>query len=88
MRSSISTSGKGTATEYIYAVIFQPLPRGGYEVVVPAIPEICTFGDNLAEARRMAKDAIRCFLESALRTGEPISKDLEPSTEHVAITLS
>ncbi len=88
MRSSVSTSGKGTSTEYSYTVIFQPLPQGGYEVVVPAIPEICTFGDSLAEARRMAKDAIRCFLESAIRTGEPIPKDLEPATEHVAVTLS
>jgi predicted RNase H-like HicB family nuclease len=50
------------------------MPEGGYNVVVPAIPEICTFGETLSEARRMAKDALRCFLESALKTGEPISK--------------
>ena len=48
------------------------MPEGGYNVVVPAIPEICTFGGTLSEARRMAKDALRCFLESALKTGEPI----------------
>jgi predicted RNase H-like HicB family nuclease len=38
------------------------MPEGGYSVVVPAIPEICTFGETLPEARRMAKDAVRCFL--------------------------
>lgn len=87
MRASISTRGKGISTEYNYTVIFQPLKQGGYEVVVPAIPEICTFGDSLAQARQMAKDAIRCFLESAIKTGEPIPKDLEPATEHLAVTL-
>jgi antitoxin HicB len=72
---------------YYYTVIFQPLPEGGYTVVVPAIPEICSFGDTLADAREMAQDAIRCFLESALKRGEPIPKDIEPATERVEVTL-
>jgi antitoxin HicB len=72
---------------YNYTVIFQPLPEGGYTVVVPAIPEICSFGDTLADAREMAQDAIRCFLESALKRGEPIPKDIEPATERVEVTL-
>ena len=88
MRSSISSKEKSSATGYNYTVIFQPLPEGGYEVVVPAIPEICTFGENLPEARRMAKDAIRCFLESALKTGEPIPRDLKPATELLAVNVS
>jgi hypothetical protein len=36
----------------------------------------------------MAKDAVRCFLESALKTGEAIPKDVEPAAELVAVTLS
>ena len=40
--------------------------------MVPAIPEICTYGETIEEAREMARDAIRCFLESAFETGEPI----------------
>ena len=51
---------------YNYTVIFRPLEEGGYDVIVPAIPEICTFGETRAEARKMAEDAIRCYLESAL----------------------
>jgi antitoxin HicB len=62
----------------IRAVVYQRIPEGGYSGVVPAIPEICTFGETLAEARLMAKDALRCYLESALKTGEPIPKDVEP----------
>ncbi len=73
--------------EFSYTVVFQPLPEGGYSAAVPAIPEICTFGQTLEEARNMAQDAIRCYLESALKTGEPIPKDISPATERVAVTL-
>ena len=64
------------------------MPEGGYNVVVPAIPEICTFGETLSEARRMTKDALCCFLESALKTGEPIPKDVEPATEHITVYVA
>ncbi len=57
---------------YHYTVVFERAPEGGFNVVVPALPEICTFGATLAEAGEMARDAIRCYLESALETGEPI----------------
>lgn len=72
---------------YEYTVLFEPAPEGGYNVVVPAIPEICTFGETLGEAREMAADAIRCFLESAQMTGEPIPENVEAPTERVAVTV-
>jgi predicted RNase H-like HicB family nuclease len=56
--------------EYPFTVIYEPLKEGGFNVVLPAIPEICTFGRTLKEAREMAKDALRCYLESALKSGE------------------
>jgi len=74
--------------EYGYTTIFEPLPEGGYSVLVPAIPEICTFGETIEEAREMARDAIRCYLESALLTGEPIPGDLaNVATERVEVTI-
>ena len=57
---------------YNYTVVFEPVDEGGYNVIVPAIPEICTFGDTLEEAKAMATDAIRCYIESALIAKEPI----------------
>ena len=72
---------------YSYTVVFEKMPEGGYNVLVPAIPEICTFGETREEARDMAEDAIRCFLESALRTGEQIPDDVEPATERLAVTF-
>lgn len=76
----------GTLKKYQYTVFFEP-QEGGYNVIVPAIPEICTFGESLQEARAMAEDAIRCYLESALKNGEPIPEDTEPTKERVAVTV-
>ncbi len=70
---------------YHYTVIFEPLKGGGYNIIFPAIPEICTFGETLEEARRMAGDALRCYLESALEEGELIPEDKEPAVEQVTV---
>jgi len=72
---------------YNYTVIFEPVKDGGYDVVVPAIPEICTFGETREEARAMAEEAIKCYLESALKEGELIPEDKEPSVERIAVRV-
>lgn len=76
----------GTARQCQYTVLFEP-QEGGYNVIVPAIPEICTFGETMEEAREMAEDAISCHLESALKHGEPIPKDAESTTGRFAVSL-
>ena len=78
----------GCVAEYGYTTVFEPLLEGGFSVLVPAIPEICTFGATLEEAREMARDAIRCYLESVILTGEPIPADLaEVTSERVAVIV-
>ena len=72
---------------YNYTVIFEPVEEGGYDVIVPAIPEICTFGSTIEEAREMAEDAIHCYLESVLEGNEAIPKDKEPSLERIAVKI-
>jgi antitoxin HicB len=67
--------------DYQYMVYFEPLEEGGYNVIVPAIPEICTFGSTIEEPREMAKDAIRCVIESAIKHGEPIPQDVDPAKD-------
>ena len=51
---------------YQYEVIFDP-NGAGYTVTVPKLPGLVTEGDNLEEARKMAKDAIRCYIEALLK---------------------
>ncbi len=73
---------------YNYTVIFKPLDEGGYDVIVSALPEICTFGDTIQDAREMAEDAIKCFIESALELDEPIPVDTEVSLEKIAVKIA
>jgi len=53
-------------TIYKYEVIFDP-NGDGYTITVPKLPGLVTEGGNLSEAREMAKDAIRCYLEALLK---------------------
>lgn len=75
-----------------YTVIFESLEEGGYMVVVPALPGIVTFGENLDSAREMAVDAIKCHLEGLYKDGEPLPADIkikaEPIKEKLSISLS
>ena len=51
---------------YHYDVVFEDNGEG-YTVTVPNLPGLVTEGDNLKEAREMAKDAIHCYLEALLK---------------------
>jgi len=55
-----------------YSVILEPLEQGGFQVLVPALPEIVTGGDTEDEALAMAKEAIELVLESRAERGEDI----------------
>ena len=57
---------KQKETIYQYEVIFDP-NGAGYTVTVPKLPGLVTEGANLKEARAMARDAIRCYLEALLK---------------------
>src|SRR5258708_18975886 len=47
----------------------------GYQVTVPLLPGLITFGRTLGEAREMARDAIRFHLERLRKDGEPLPND-------------
>ena len=88
MHNSRLVNHKGDpVAEYSYTVLFEELAEGGYQVFVPAMPEICTYGRTLTEAREMAADAIRCVLMSARKLGEAVPEDIQPATERVAVSL-
>ena len=72
-----------------YTVLFEPLSEGGYNVVFPAIPEICTFGKTLQEAKQMAADALRCYLEGMAKERSSFPKDIrrQPRVERLSVEL-
>jgi predicted RNase H-like HicB family nuclease len=53
-------------------VVLRKEPEGGFTVLVPALPEIVSYGETLEEAQRMAADAIRCAIFGRQDEGEPI----------------
>ncbi len=74
---------------YQYTVYYQSAPEGGFNVVVPAIPEICTFGETLEQAKANAREAIECVLESAVKDNElvPMEKDFKFIHEKIQVPL-
>jgi len=78
-------------TEHSFTVFFEPAAEGGYVVTCPALPGLVTEGDTLRQARRMAADAIRVYLESLRKDGEPIPADprlsLEPVKEKIRVAI-
>jgi len=57
---------KRTEKIHEFEAIFDP-NGGGYTVTVPKLPGLVTEGSTMREAREMAKDAIRCYLEALLK---------------------
>lgn len=62
-------------SDYGYRVIYELLAEGGYQVIVPALPGIVTFGRTIEEAREMAQDAISCHVQGLLKDNQEIPVD-------------
>jgi len=80
----VPNRGPQISAEHGYTVIYEKLREGGYQVLVPALPGIVTYGRTIAEAREMAEDAIRCHLRALMKDGEEIPTD--PFAPHPPIT--
>ena len=62
---------------YEYTAFFEANESGGYMVTVPSLPGLVTEGKNLEDARLMARDAIRCYIEGLKKAKEPIPVERE-----------
>lgn len=58
-----------------YTVIYTSEPEGGFTVTVPSLPGCVTYGKNLKQAEKMAKDAIELYLESLKAHKEDIPSE-------------
>jgi predicted RNase H-like HicB family nuclease len=61
---------------YTFTMLFEPAEEGGYVVTCPALPGLVTEGDTMEEARRMAEDALRGYLESLAGGGATVCRGL------------
>jgi antitoxin HicB len=91
------------ARKYTFTVVFErvgteraPFGNGrgkkqetsGYQVTVPLLPGLITYGRTLAEAREMARDAIQCHLEGLKKDGERIPDESSTIQEKLRVALS
>jgi len=73
---------------YTFTMLFEPAEEGGFVVTCPALPGLVTEGDTMEEARRMAEDALRGYLESLLDDGMSIPPDKTPIAKPIQIALA
>jgi predicted RNase H-like HicB family nuclease len=75
----------GRSKIYEYTVFFQANEHGGYTVTVPALPGLVTEGKNLEDARLMAKDAIRCYIDGLKKAKVEVPLETETAQLRLAV---
>lgn len=73
--------------EYSYTIVYEPLRSGGYQVTVPVLPGIITYGRDFEEAKTMALDAIRCHMEGLKKDNDVIPRETSLLQERVTVSL-
>ena len=73
---------------YTFTMLFEPAEEGGYVVTCPALPGLVTEGDTMEEARSMADDALRLYLETLIEDGLPIPTDKIPIAQPIEIAVA
>ena len=74
--------------DYVFAADFQPDPEGGFIVTFPDVPEAITFGDDLADARTSAAEALGLALRGYLVLGRPLPKAVAKRRGLVAVPVN
>lgn len=62
--------------------------KPGFQVTVPLLPGVITYGRTEAEALEMARDAIRCHLDGLRKSGEEIPDERNTHTAKLRVALS
>jgi antitoxin HicB len=62
----------GDRMNYVFAARLEPDPDGGIIVTFPDVPEAITHGEDRAEARKNAREALGLALRGYLADGEPL----------------
>ena len=58
-----------------YRIFLRKEPEDGFTVTVPSLPGCITYGENLDEAMKMAREAIELYIESLKTHGDDIPNE-------------
>ncbi|MGH9572872.1 MAG: type II toxin-antitoxin system HicB family antitoxin [Candidatus Acidiferrales bacterium] len=75
----------GRGKTYEYTVFFEQNEHGDYTVTVPTLPGLVTEGSDLEDARDMARDAIRCYIEGLKKAKAPIPVEKETAQLKISV---
>jgi len=75
-------------TNFVYRAKFEPGERSGIVVTFPDVPEAITQGDDMADARAMAEEALGLALLTYPRRNLPLPKPHARSRGLIAVTVS
>jgi antitoxin HicB len=73
------------AENYSFSVILEPQEGGGFTVLVPALPEVVTEGDDEKEALANAQEAIHAVLAYRRDNGIAIPADADPQIRQITV---
>jgi antitoxin HicB len=73
------------AESYSFSVILEPQEGGGFTVLVPALPEVVTEGDDETEALANAQEAIHAILAYRRDNGIAIPADADPQIRRITV---
>lgn len=68
-----------------FTVQLRPEPEGGFTVLVPALPEVVTYGADEDEAMENAREAIEAVLAFYRDEGWDIPDDVETRVHHLTV---
>ena len=83
-----SSAGRGKTAKRGAALRKNSEPRSGYQVTVPLLPGLVTYGRTLEEAQKMARDAIECHVEGLKKSGESIPNERLALKGRLRVALS
>lgn len=72
---------------YDYTAFFERNEDGGYTVTVPSLPGLVTEGRDFDHARKMAEDAIRCYIEGLQKLKQDIPREDEVAQVRVKVAV-
>lgn len=74
---------KAMDEQYSFSIVLEPQEGGGFTVLVPALPEVVTEGDDEREALANAEEAIRAVLAYRRDNGIAIPADARPEVRRL-----
>lgn len=77
-----------TSQEYSFTVIYTPIKGGGYQVSVPLLSGVISYGRTIEEAKTMARDAILCHIEGLKKERELIPRENSFFQERLTVSFS